>query len=481
MSISKSKHRTQSSDGQQRETFHTSRLLEFASTKELCAQTGHEVHDWPLVILKELVDNALDACEEAGIAPEIAVSVDDSGITVVDNGPGIPAETIDGILDFSVRVSSREAYVAPDRGAQGNALKTIIAMPFALTGSAGEITIDTSRDCHQITVQMDRIRQEPVISRAIEAGFVKNGTSITVRWPDSACLMDDGGNGHFLQNGDAELDSARLLTDARGRFLQLAGDFAWLNPHMTLSVDWYGEHQHFEATNPDWKKWKPSQRTCPHWYAIEDLKRLIAACITRDQQRGADRTVREFISMFNGLASTLKQKQIAEAAGLNRMTLSSLVEDGDLNHEKTIALLHAMQSGSRAVKPSRLGVIGKDHFRRRAEQAGCEMESFEYRKEFSHSVGLPRVTECVFAAFPEAFRGEERERRLITGVNWSAGIENPFRRLGKHGSSLDSVLAEQHASAEEPVLLALHVAYPDVEYRDRGKSSVVTASESTDS
>jgi hypothetical protein len=28
-----------------------------------------EVEDWPLVIIKELFDNALDGCEEAGIAP----------------------------------------------------------------------------------------------------------------------------------------------------------------------------------------------------------------------------------------------------------------------------------------------------------------------------------------------------------------------------------------------------------------------------
>jgi DNA topoisomerase VI subunit B len=83
------------------------------------------------VVLKELVDNALDACEEAGIAPEVAVRVGAHGITVIDNGPGIPPAVIENILDFSVRVSSREAYISPCRGAQGNALKTIIAMPFA--------------------------------------------------------------------------------------------------------------------------------------------------------------------------------------------------------------------------------------------------------------------------------------------------------------------------------------------------------------
>ena len=62
----------------QRTTFQTSRLLDFCSRKELIAQTGHQPEDWPLVVLKELVDNALDACEEAGIAPEIAVSVDET-------------------------------------------------------------------------------------------------------------------------------------------------------------------------------------------------------------------------------------------------------------------------------------------------------------------------------------------------------------------------------------------------------------------
>ena len=103
-----------------RTTFRTSRFLDFATKKELTAQIGHQPEVWPLVVLKELVDNALDACEEAGIAPEITVAVDETGIMVTDNGPGIPESTIADVLDFTVRVSSREAYIAPDRGAQGN-------------------------------------------------------------------------------------------------------------------------------------------------------------------------------------------------------------------------------------------------------------------------------------------------------------------------------------------------------------------------
>lgn len=72
-----------------RTTLRTSRLLDFCSEKELTAQTGHQVEAWPLVLVKELVDNALDACEEGGVAPAIEVKADTAGIMVTDNGPGI--------------------------------------------------------------------------------------------------------------------------------------------------------------------------------------------------------------------------------------------------------------------------------------------------------------------------------------------------------------------------------------------------------
>lgn len=109
----------------QRIAFATSRLAEFCGEKELTAQTGHAPGEWPLVILKELADNALDACEEAEIPPEIniEVSTERGEIVIADNGPGLPPETTDGVLDYSIRVFSRKAYVSPTRGSQGNALR----------------------------------------------------------------------------------------------------------------------------------------------------------------------------------------------------------------------------------------------------------------------------------------------------------------------------------------------------------------------
>ena len=141
-------------------------------------------------------------------------------ISVADNGAGIPIETIAGILDYTVRVSSREAYVSPTRGAQGNALKTLLAMPFALDGERGETVIEAQGAAHRISFAVDRIRHEPRINRTNGPSPVNIGTRITLAWPDSA---------------------SSILDDVRSRFLQIADDFHWLNPHLRLSVDWDGE------------------------------------------------------------------------------------------------------------------------------------------------------------------------------------------------------------------------------------------------
>ena len=241
-----------------RTTFETSRLLEFCSEKELTAQIGHERDQWSRVVIKEAVDNALDACEEAEVAPDIKVVADGEGITVIDNGPGIPSETIDGVLDFTVRASSREAYVAPDRGAQGNALKTLVAMPFVLDNTIGRVHIESHGQRHEITFAVDPIRQEPIIARETQPGNVRNGTSIKVWWPDSACS---------------------ILRESKDDFLQLADDYTFLNPHLTLTVDWFGNRTRTEATTSGWKKWRPSDPTSAHWYGQEHFERLIAAYI----------------------------------------------------------------------------------------------------------------------------------------------------------------------------------------------------------
>ncbi len=435
----------------QRQTFRTSRLLDFFSEKELVTQTGYAVRDWPVVVVKELIDNALDSAEEAGIAPVISVTVDDAGIEVTDNGPGLPADTIEGVLDYTVRVSSREAYVGPTRGAQGNALKTIVGMPFALDphiGTVLEIAANGVR--HVINCAVDHIRQEPVIEHLTEPSFVRNGTSVRVRWPKSP--------------------SSNLL-DAKHRFLQITDNFAWLNPHLTLTANLFGDEYLDKATDPAWSKWKPSDPAPAHWYRPKQLARLIGAYLAHDQDHGRIRTVREFVAEFRGLSSTAKQKAVLEATCLSREPLSVFVNGSAIDMVKVEWLLTVMQAHSKPVKPQDLGVIGEEHFSRRFANADADMETFVYRKVLEISGGLPVVIETAFGYCPDR-KDDDVGRDLITGINWSPALVNPFRQLGY--SSLDSLLASQRASVDEPVILVLHVAQPGIQYLDRGKSAVVT-------
>ena len=97
-------------------------LMEFCTEKELVAQTGHEAHEWPLVIVKELVDNGIDACEEAEVAPVVKITITTGKrgkptcIVIEDNGPGIPAETISGIIDLQRQDLVARSVHQPDPG-----------------------------------------------------------------------------------------------------------------------------------------------------------------------------------------------------------------------------------------------------------------------------------------------------------------------------------------------------------------------------
>jgi hypothetical protein len=296
----------------QRLAFRTSRLSDFCGVDELTKQCGHAPEEWPLVILKELVDNGLDSCEETDVAPEIkiAVSTECCEITVSDNGPGLPTETITDVLDFSVRVSSREAYVSPSRGQQGNALKTLVSMTFALDGSEGRTLIESHDQAREIIFRMDPIRREPRIAPLLlTPSDVKTGTRITLYWPRKACDM---------------------LVDAKSRFLQIASNYPTFNPHLTLSCQWDGEILvDGPATNPSWWKWRTSDPTSPHWYTVEQCERYVAAHIARDQDNGENaRTVRDFIAEFDGLSGSAKQKLVLEESCAARVKLAEFFERG---------------------------------------------------------------------------------------------------------------------------------------------------------
>jgi DNA topoisomerase VI subunit B len=369
--------------------FMVSRLMEFASRRELVNQTGHDYPQWPLVVLKELLDNSLDACEEAGIAPVIAVTVEPGSIMIEDNGPGIPAKTIEGILDYSVRVSSREAYVSPSRGAQGNALKTILPMAYVLDEDRGEdasgkTTIESHGIAHHIEFSVDHIKQEPKITHTMTPSPMVVGTKVTVRMARQ--LYDAYGKPEPEFADD-------IVGNTETSFLKLANECAWINPHLSLRVMWEGEVKiDFKASNPTWKKWLPSWPTSAHWYDKGRFRRYMAAHIS---YRG-NITVREFITEFDGMSATAKQKAVLAETGASRVSLYDFFGRHKINSANIEKLLAALKRHTKPVKTAALGVIGKDHLFRMMEAAGGEPKTFTYGVDQFETDGVPHVVEFAF-------------------------------------------------------------------------------------
>src|SRR5262249_401493 len=142
----------------ERQTFETSRQTEYFDRRELQTMTGQPLGRFPDVVLKELLDNALDAAETAGVTPRLSVQLCRRGrlliLGVRANGGGIPAGTVARILNFQTRPSDKAAYRAPPRGVQGNAAKTVLGIPVAMGVRCG-LVIRALGLRHRIRVWVD--------------------------------------------------------------------------------------------------------------------------------------------------------------------------------------------------------------------------------------------------------------------------------------------------------------------------------------
>jgi DNA topoisomerase VI subunit B len=453
-----------------RTTFQTSREMDFFSEKELVTQTGHDRSEWPLVIVKELTDNGLDGCEDADIAPVIKVTADARGITVADNGPGLPELTLKGAMDFSVRTSDKEAYVSPCRGAQGNALKTLIPMPVVIDADYGKLIVEAHGKRHIIRCRVDPISQRVAVQDDVTK-MQTRGTTVRLEWSERRY------NGMVIWPFDT--GEPRSLAD---QIRQLVEGFALFNPHATITLKWFEHTTTWKATNTRWQKWKPDRPTSAHWYEPPHLERLIGAYVTHDREAGTDRLVSDFIAEFDGLSGSQKRTKVLDDSNLKRMKLSELVAGDQFDHQRIAKLLAAMQTHTRPIKSATLGIIGEKHLRARLLAMGVKPESFRYGRKLSKpecknratrdvekASFLPTVLESAFGLLSDEWQG----RRILSGANWSAALKNPFRSFGHTGEGLETALADVRATRHEPVVFVLHLAHPRVEYTDRGKSALL--------
>ena len=138
-----------------------------------------------ITTVKEAVDNALDACEEAEILPDIHIEItqlegDDYQIIVEDNGPGIVKRQIPHIF-ARLLYGSRFHALRQSRGQQGIGISAVVLYAQLSTGHPALVTskIGTNLPAHQYELAIDTKKNLPeIISDKMLHWDKESGTQI---------------------------------------------------------------------------------------------------------------------------------------------------------------------------------------------------------------------------------------------------------------------------------------------------------------
>ncbi len=122
-----------------------------------------------LTTVKEAVDNSLDACEEAGILPEVWVHIEQTAtdrykVGIQDNGPGILKKQIPLIFG-KLLYGSKFHRLRQSRGQQGIGISAAGMYGVQTTGKPVKIIskVGASKPAHYYEIQIDTKKNEPRI------------------------------------------------------------------------------------------------------------------------------------------------------------------------------------------------------------------------------------------------------------------------------------------------------------------------------
>lgn len=162
-----------------------------------------------LTCVKEAVDNSLDACEEAGILPDILVNIQSRSkninLIVEDNGPGVVKEQIPRVF-AKLLYGSRFYSVKQSRGQQGIGISAAVLYSQLTTGKPVKIIskIDKKAPAHYFELFINTKTNEPeilvdkvipwnrlrgsYIELEMEASYVKGRKSVYEYLKDTAIV-----------------------------------------------------------------------------------------------------------------------------------------------------------------------------------------------------------------------------------------------------------------------------------------------------
>ena len=286
-----------------------------------------------LTTVKEAVDNSLDACEEAGIIPEIWVHIEQTRndrykVGIQDNGPGIMKKQIPLIFG-RLLYGSKFHRLRQSRGQQGIGISAAGMYGVQTTGKPVKIIskISKRKPAHYYEIQMDTKKNQPEIL---------NGRGEGVDIPPG-----EKGNKYIAKNGIEWVEQhhgTRVTIELQARYQRGKGSVddyltqtAIANPHVTLHyIDADGNERTFSRSTTQ----LPSEpkEIKPHPYGVE-LGRLAVML-----KETTEPTLSSFLCNSFSRVSAAVARRICETAKLSTRSRTTRIGQ----HEAD-SLYHAIQ------------------------------------------------------------------------------------------------------------------------------------------
>ena len=216
--------------------------------------------------VKEAVDNALDACEDARILPDILVEIREGEregeyvVIVEDNGPGIVEKHIPPIFG-KLLYGSRFHAIKQSRGQQGIGISAVVLYGQLSTGKHAKILskIGENEPAYLYEIAIDTHKNAPeIIRREIVNWDKKHGTRIEI------CIVGDFSRGR------------RFLYE----YLQ---NTSIVNPHAQITfIEPSGERHVFERVTDELPKpTKELKKPHPHGIEMGTLLKMLRSTKAR--------------------------------------------------------------------------------------------------------------------------------------------------------------------------------------------------------
>jgi hypothetical protein len=451
--------------------FSLNREFDFVRMDGLRRATGRPPHEWDLYILKELLDNALDADEvewrkDVTNAPDIKVcseyipvpQLKSQQLTVeVSNRALFPTEQILDIFDTR-RYTSHKAFIKGlTRGALGNALKTLLGVPYVMrnqTAGDWKLALKPLSICSRGIEYLPRYHVD-TLAQTVETTCEENscapveGTSISI------------GLDHFGQ------EHPRTLAEIKA--------FAWqyhlCNPHAAMS--WsvaIGDEEWEELYEPDLHWTNKFRGTAPiHWYSLTAFREVLAALYREQQTVHGDKflTLDTVYSRFADLEGSISPEQFSTLH-------TSRITPDDIGGPITEELYHMMRRTTPPFEASRLGAIGLEHIRKVLTSTVSIDGEILYSCKANNDPDANFVIEIAIAMLHDG------KRQLWTAMNFSPTYADPFlgRYLYAPVQANETVLGlrgflDAYGYIEEsPIVVFMHLISPTLETNEFSKTEI---------